>query len=224
MLTDHHCHILPGIDDGSKNEDMSLEMIRQMHAQGVERIVATPHFYCHREKSVERFLEKRQQALSKVKSLDIPIKDIRLGAEVAIEHGISEVSGIENLAIEGTDFILLEFPYTAYAGWMMEEIENISCEFGLTPVIAHIHRYMRFFSKEDIANVLAQGYVFQINNEAFGNWTERRFVKALIKDGHRVVFGSDCHNIDTRKPNFDLLLKKMKADEVEGLSEKVFDG
>ena len=111
MLTDHHCHILPGIDDGSKNEDMSLEMIRQMHAQGVERIVATPHFYCHREKSVERFLEKRQQAFSKVKSLDIPIKDIRLGAEVAIEHGISEVSGIEKLAIEGTNYILLEFPY-----------------------------------------------------------------------------------------------------------------
>ena len=62
MLTDHHSHILPGIDDGAKNVEMSLEMIRALKQQGVERIVATPHFYAHREDGIDAYLQKRQHA------------------------------------------------------------------------------------------------------------------------------------------------------------------
>ncbi|MBR2086968.1 MAG: capsular polysaccharide biosynthesis protein, partial [Oscillospiraceae bacterium] len=62
MLTEYHCHILPGIDDGSDSAETSLKMVEQMKQQGVERIVATPHFYAHREKSVANFLAKRQVA------------------------------------------------------------------------------------------------------------------------------------------------------------------
>ena len=44
-MFDVHCHMLPGIDDGSKNVDMSLEMINRSVEQGVEGIIFTPHFY-----------------------------------------------------------------------------------------------------------------------------------------------------------------------------------
>ena len=43
-VIDFHSHILPGIDDGSKNTDMSLAMLREMTAQGVDVCVAPPHF------------------------------------------------------------------------------------------------------------------------------------------------------------------------------------
>ena len=56
-MTEYHCHILPGIDDGAKDVETSLAMIEMMKAQGVERIVATSHFYAHREKSVAEFLK-----------------------------------------------------------------------------------------------------------------------------------------------------------------------
>ena len=51
-MTEYHCHILPGIDDGAKDVETSLEMIETMKSQGVDRIIATPHFYAHREKSI----------------------------------------------------------------------------------------------------------------------------------------------------------------------------
>ena len=58
MFTDNHCHILPRIDDGARDSKMALAMLVKMHSQGVDRVVATPHFYAHHEKSVEGFLKK----------------------------------------------------------------------------------------------------------------------------------------------------------------------
>lgn len=215
MRTDYHCHVLPEIDDGAKNTDMSVQMLEMLHGQGVERVTATPHFYAHREKSVRRFLEKRQQSYDKLMSCKNPFGELILGAEVAIEHGISELEGIERLAISGTDLILLEFPYGPYAEWMSEEIYNISCEYHLTPVIAHIHRYIGYYSRSEMEHILKTNAVFQINNEAFGSFREKRFVKTLIKSGVPVVFGSDSHNMSGRRPNFDLLAKKAPQECIE---------
>lgn len=215
MRTDYHCHVLPEIDDGAKNTDMSVQMLEMLHGQGVERVTATPHFYAHREKSVRRFLEKRQQSYDELMSCKNPFGELILGAEVAIEHGISELEGIERLAISGTDLILLEFPYGPYAEWMSEEIYNISCEYHLTPVIAHIHRYIGYYTRSEMEHILKTNAVFQINNEAFGSFREKRFVKTLIKSGVPVVFGSDSHNMSGRRPNFDLLAKKAPQECIE---------
>ena len=221
MLTEYHCHALPCIDDGSDSVETSLAMLEMMKEQGVERVVFTPHFYCHREKSVERFLEKRQAAFESIKDKS-PIKDMRLGAEVAIEHGISEVENIEKLAIQGTKLILMEFPYREYKGWMSEEIYNVSAEFDLKIMIAHVHRYLPYYSKEELENILATKYVMQINNEAFASWSEKKIVKKVMNDGKMFVFGSDAHNTTTRKPNWDLLKKKAKPEMIEA-SDAVFE-
>uniref|UniRef100_UPI003459C1F4 CpsB/CapC family capsule biosynthesis tyrosine phosphatase n=1 Tax=uncultured Ruminococcus sp. TaxID=165186 RepID=UPI003459C1F4 len=66
LLTEYHCHILPGIDDGSDSVETSLQMIKMMKKQGVQRICATPHFYAHREKSVAEYLKKRQAAFEQI--------------------------------------------------------------------------------------------------------------------------------------------------------------
>ncbi len=215
MLTDHHSHILPGIDDGSKNVDMSLEMIALLRKQGVRRIVATSHFYAHREHGIEAYLQKRQHAYEKLMAAGPAIDNIILGAEVAIERGISELEGIEKLAFEGTDYILLEFPYTGFSDWMIEEIENIAYNYRLTPIIAHLHRYLEDYSKSQIQSILSLNAIIQFNNEAFEDRASKHFVKDVIKGGHQFVFGSDTHNMSSRKPNFDLLLKKAKSDWVE---------
>ena len=44
-MIDFHSHILPAMDDGSKNIEESLQMLRMLQEQGVERVIATPHFY-----------------------------------------------------------------------------------------------------------------------------------------------------------------------------------
>jgi protein-tyrosine phosphatase len=220
-MTEYHCHILPGIDDGAKDVETSLAMIEMMKEQGVERIVATSHFYAHREKSVAEFLKKRQAAFEKIRDKSV-IKDIRLGAEVAVENGISELPDIEKLAVEGTRMILLELPYSAYAKWMSEEIYNIGAEFDLKVMLAHVHRYLEYYSKEEMAELLSTKAVMQINNEAFTGWSERKLVKRIIADEKRFAFGSDAHNTGDRKPNWDLLKKKVKPDII-GLSDKILE-
>lgn len=220
-MIDAHIHILPCIDDGSDSVETSKEMLELLKEQGVEKIIATPHFYAHREESVEAFLQKRENAYKELGSPDNMI----LGAEVAIEHGLSKTEGIEKLAIQGTDLILLEFPYTGYSSWMGEEIHNIAVTYKLKPVIAHIHRYLAYYSKGIMEQVLKTKAIFQINNEAFGNFRERRFVQKLIKEEYPVIFGSDSHNLDDRKPNWDLLKKKVKEpviNEAEKLLNKHF--
>ena len=214
MLTDHHCHVLPGIDDGSDSVETSLAMLETMAAQGVERVVFTPHFYCHRERSVEHFLEKRQAAFESIRDKS-PIKNMLLGAEVAIEHGISEAAGIEKLAIEGTKLILMEFPYREYKEWMSEEIYNISAEFGLKIMLAHVHRYLPYFSKAELEKILSTKYVMQLNNEAFTSWGEKKIAKNVMTSTNRFAFGSDAHNNSSRKPNWDILQKKVKPEMIE---------
>ena len=190
-------------------------MIKCLKQQGVGRIVATPHFYAHREDGIAAYLEKRQQAFEKLMSAGPAVENIILGAEVSIEQGISELEGIEKLAFQGTKYILLEFPYTGFSDWMIDEIENISYNFKLTPIIAHLHRYIDIFSKSQMESAMALDAIIQLNNEAFETRAEKKFVKKLFAQGHYCVFGSDTHNMKERKPNFDLLLKKAKPDWVE---------
>ena len=57
---------------------------------------------------------------------------------------------------------------------MIEEIENISSEHKLIPIIAHVHRYLPYYTKDDYEKVLKADAIFQVNAEAFGNFREFR--------------------------------------------------
>ena len=61
MRVDFHSHVVPGVDDGSKNTEMSLEMLRRMRRQGTDLVVATPHYYVGRT-APEEYLEKISDA------------------------------------------------------------------------------------------------------------------------------------------------------------------
>lgn len=223
MFTDYHSHILPEIDDGSKSAEESVQMLEKLSEQGLERVVATPHFYAHREESVESFIKKRKSAYEKLCRKNIPVKEIYLGAEILMESGISECDGIEKLAIEGTNLILLEPPYYDCPKNLTDEIYSISYDYKLKPIIAHIHRYIGLYEKSEIEELLKIDAVFQINNQAFRNFREKHFVKSLIKEGYPLVFGSDCHNMTSRIPDFDVILKKGKLKESIERSDKIFE-
>lgn len=60
-VIDFHSHVLPGIDDGSRNIETSIEMLRLSRNAGVDRMIATPHFYADEDR-IEHFLEKREHA------------------------------------------------------------------------------------------------------------------------------------------------------------------
>lgn len=214
MLTEYHCHVLPGLDDGSNSLGTSLAMLEMMKEQGVKRVIFTPHFYCHQEESVEAFLKRRQSSFEIIKDKS-PIKNMLLGAEVAVESGISEVKDIEKLAIEGTNLILMAFPYRNYEPWMAEEVYNLSIEYKLNIMLAHVHRCIEFCSEDEIDNILSSNAIMQVNNDAFGNWNEKKLAKRIVDECSRVVFGSDAHNISDSMPNWDIIKRKVKPELLE---------
>lgn len=207
MLTDYHCHILPFMDDGAEDVETALEMIEIMKEQGVERIIATPHFYAHEERSLTEYLLRRENALESIWDI-AAVPDIVLGAEVAVEHGISKIHGIEQLAVEESDMILLELPYRDYEDWMSEEIKAISSEHGLKVILAHVHRYLQYYSPENFEKLLETDAVFQFNNDAFLVPREAKLLEQVLESGKKVVFGSDAHNTESRRPNWDMLTEK----------------
>ena len=223
MLTDYHCHILPGFDDGAVDAETSLEMINIMKEQGVERIIATPHFYAHEERSLTEYLLRREDAYESMAELaaaqNIALPNMVLGAEVAIEHGISKIHGIDNLAFEDSDMILLELPFRDYEDWMSDEINAIRSEYGLTVVLAHIHRYLAYYTPENFDRILETEAVFQFNNEVFLLDREAELIKQLKSDERSIIFGSDAHNTDTRRPNWDIILERCDPELLEASNE-----
>ena len=125
-VIDFHSHILPGIDDGSKDLETSLEMLRMSAAQGVTDMVATPHFYASKE-GFETYLEKRIHAFETLCASRTPdMPRIRLGAEVAFFKGISQAEKIEKLAEQTGRILLLEMPFMEWTDRDIQEVERMA--------------------------------------------------------------------------------------------------
>lgn len=201
-VIDFHCHVLPGIDDGSRNTKMSVEMLQQEYAQGVDIVVATPHFYPERD-NLPHFLSKRAEARRKLENLDIPdIPHLRYGAEVAYFPGIGKAQDIdEALCIEGTRTMLLEMPFAQWDSQTISDAE-IFCSRGTAIVLAHVERYLPF-QKDPAAlqEILALPVFVQINAECLLSWQTKRKGIALFEEHTAHLLGSDAHNMTQRKPN-----------------------
>ena len=218
-VVDFHSHILPTIDDGSKNMETSLRMLDIMREQGVDYVVATPHFYAYKDR-VESFLLKRQQAYQSVmdhREPDMP--RILLGAEVAFFSGISRAEKIDRLTVEGTRVLLLEMPFDAWKDTYIDEVEKL-IKNGFTILLAHLERYLVIpENKKKIKSLLELPLHVQINAGSMGDWKRRRELVRMFRDGSASVLGSDCHGVNHRAPNLiegrRVLEKKLGKDFLE---------
>lgn len=200
-MIDFHSHILPGIDDGSRNIEMSRKMLQMSASQGIDIILATPHFYAD-QISLSHFLENREISLDSVEEIaeNYGIK-ILTGAEVAFFSGMSRSKELQKLTISGTSLLLLEMPFRSWTHEDIWEVRNILRN-GIQPVIAHIERFYAC-QKNDciIEELLSLPLYIQINAEAFLSWKTRRRVLRIIQKKKVLLLGSDCHNISSRPPN-----------------------
>ncbi len=201
-MTDFHMHVLPGIDDGSKNADMSVEMLERSAAYGVDTVCATSHFYAH-ENSLGRFLRRRAEAFERLSQAmdgrdDLP--EILLGAEVYYFSGVSAMDGLERLCLEGTDLLLLEMPFVRWTDRMLREVQTIR-SLGIQPVAAHIERYMHIQDRRTMQRFLELDVLIQCNAEFFLSRRTARQALGMLKQGGIQFLGSDAHNLSSRAPD-----------------------
>ena len=111
MWIDFHNHCLPQIDDGSGSIQTSVKILEQAKSQLVSTVIATPHFYAHRE-TIECFLERREQSYNRLQEsiAQDSCANIILGSEVRIEKEI-QILDVKKLCIQNTNILLLEPPF-----------------------------------------------------------------------------------------------------------------
>lgn len=205
-LVDLHSHILPHIDDGSDSVGESLEMLRCSYAQGVGKIVATPHFYPNMTNPVD-FLERRSRAVEALaaavaerRALGEKIPNVYLGAEVAYFDGISRSSAVSDLCILGTKLLIVEMPFERWSETNVGELISLKAR-GFQPIVAHYDRYWSYQEKDLLDRLLESEIAIQLNAEAFLRFGTRRQALGMISAGAVSFLGSDCHNMTTRMPN-----------------------
>lgn len=199
-MIDFHSHILPCIDDGSKNVEETLEMLSLLKKQGVTRVVATPHF-CANFNSIDDFLSKRDksyQMISKYTTIDFP--EILLGAEVKYYEGISRLENLEKLCISDSKLLLLEMPMRKWTEYITREIKEIALSGKVIVVLAHVERYLRFNNKITFEELLSYGVLFQSNADFFLKLSTKLKAVSMINKGWIHFIGSDCHNLNDRSP------------------------
>ena len=232
MIIDFHSHILPGIDDGSRDLDTSMAMLEQIRAQQTDILIATPHFYAMQDR-IDTFLQHRQQAYDAFcKAIagrgwtDYP--QILTGSEVAFFNGISRSEEICRLTIEGTDLLLLEMPFALWNEHIIEEVSNLIQDRHLRIMIAHLDRFIRMpGNKKYIRQLLELPVYVQLNAECLPDWRHRHIFLKMLEEGTAHVLGSDCHGAHHRVPNLkagrDMIQKKKGIQLLEKIDRQGYE-
>ena len=222
-MIDWHSHILPGMDDGSRDVAESLALLKMLREQGVRTVVATPHFYANDE-SVESFLKRRKESYERLmEQVPQDAPEILLGAEVRYYPGIGRMEELGRLRIEGSKVLLLEMPMSKWTQYSVRELIELAGTRDVQLVMAHIERYMALQSASVWEQLLESGVLMQVNTEFFTQFGSKHKAIRYLESGRVQLLGSDCHNTKSRPPLFNkaekLILKKLGEDFISQLNE-----
>ena len=226
-MIDFHSHILPGMDDGSRSAEESADMLRELYRQGVDLVALTPHFYAY-ENSPHHFLARRGRAFARLAPVlgeDMP--RLRLGAEVYYFRDISHMEGLESLCLEGSDVLLLEMPFNTWTEGEIREVEELCRSGRFTVMMAHIERYWKDQKRSVWRRLREAGAVFQCNASFFKPGLHQGRAIRMLRQGYVQIIGTDCHNMEGRRPNMDVavaaLQKRLGPREAEHFFRRAYD-
>ena len=139
-MIDLHSHILPGLDDGSRDLDESLAIARSMVEDGVTVVAATPHVRDDYPTTPEAMSEALALVRDAVADAGIAL-DVRAGGEIALDWlGRLEPETLARFGLGGNPSLaLVEYPYYGRPLFLARQCESLRRQ-GVVPVIAHPER------------------------------------------------------------------------------------
>ncbi|RYL95178.1 tyrosine protein phosphatase [Sporolactobacillus sp. THM7-4] len=203
-MIDIHCHILPGIDDGAGNEQISLSMAKEAVAEGITQIVATPH---HRNRHWDN---PKHSVLTMVKALNrlferekagievLPGQEVRIFGEMAEDAADAELLSVN----ETGKYILVEFPTHHVPRYAQQLFYDLQVK-GVTPVIVHPERNQEIFEHPDILyEFITDGALSQVTAASIAGKNGKKVRKRtlqFIEHNLTHFIASDAHNV-TKRP------------------------
>jgi len=196
LSVDIHSHLIPAIDDGAKNLDSSVSMIKKMKSLGFKKLITTPHVmsdvYRNNKQDILNGLSILQEELIK-QSIDI---EISAAAEYYVDYEFEQKISSNNFLTFGDNYILIELSFVEPPRNILDIIFKLQME-KYKVVLAHPERY-HYYNNDDYRELINRGVILQINllsligyySVEVQNKTEK-----MIKAGLVNLVGTDCHNM-----------------------------
>ena len=198
-MTDIHCHLLYGIDDGSKSIEESVDVLRDLEQYGYKNVILTPHYIKdsnYNSKASENF--KRLKILREaLVQNNVNIK-LFLGNEIYMDDDIYDLLRKREIySLNGTEYILVELPMSGeYPNY--EEVFKDLISKGCKVILAHPERYLSFQKNFDYIYELEKiGVFFQSNIDSLvGKYGEaaKTMIKRLLKEKKIAFLATDIHH------------------------------
>lgn len=197
LKTDLHSHLIPEIDDGAKNLDNSLELIRSLYNLGFSKLITTPHimsdYYKNDITTIKNGLHDVKKAVKEAK-INVSLE---AAAEYYVDFEFQKAIPKKEFLFFGDKYILIELSFIAEPQELDITIFDLQVK-GYNVVLAHPERYA-YYGLKDYQRYLDKGVFLQLNLlSLIGYYSEEVKKKAeLLVDKNLVAFvGTDCHNIN----------------------------
>ena len=222
--TDIHCHIVPGVDDGSPDAVTSANLVERMQRWGIERIIASPHVTLH---TFENNLSTLTPALESLKD-ELNRRGNGIVLSHAAENRIDELmmNNIKNksLITLPNDYVLIENSFIQEPMTLDSVVFELQM-MGLRPILAHPERYAYYHNRikryEELHNA---GLMFQVNvlslADAYGG-QEPKVARELIKRGLVNFVGTDLHRLSHADAIDRYLTTKQAREDMAALADVV---
>lgn len=196
VVADMHSHLIPGIDDGVKTVEESMNLITELYHLGFRKFITTPHimtdFYKNTPKIINEGLAKVRDAIAKS---GMPIT-IEAAAEYYLDEGFTSKVDNEKLLTFGDNYLLFEISYINCPDNLREMLFKMQVQ-GYKPVLAHPERYPFWYNKfEEYQNLKDTGVLLQINiNSLSGYYSPmaRKVAERMIDNNLVDFIGTDAH-------------------------------
>lgn len=206
MQIDIHSHIIPGVDDGSRDMETSIALLKMAAENGTTDIIATPHVIDVSTTLTWDAIRRHVEELQKVADeQEIPIR-IYPGAETELNWDLLELIRKNHSAfcLAGSRYCLMEMPSLMLPANLEEMIYELQL-MDIVPVLAHPERQMQLMENpEKLLALLKRGCVAQSNGGSLtGVFGPKPHAKVhMLINNHMVAFmGSDAHNLRHRNTN-----------------------
>jgi len=194
-----HSHLLPGIDDGSPDVQMSDLLIKGLVDLGYKKLITTPHVMSDLYRNTAATIEsayKRLKEETQLSSVNFPVKP---AAEFMLDDGFDELfRNNGSLLTIGNNFVLVEFSFAAPPPNYKEKIFDLQLR-GYVPILAHPERYLYWVGNKEVFDDLnTAGCLFAVNLLSFTGYYGKPCLDLahnFLKNNYISFLGTDLHHL-----------------------------
>jgi protein-tyrosine phosphatase len=221
-LCDIHNHLLPGIDDGSKDLETSAKMLHAYETLGFTSTIPTPHIYKELYPNTPETIKNAFDLLKQQKAPENTIKVNSYAAEYMVDEVfMKNLEQSSPLLLLNDTYILLEINFFGKTTMLKSACFSL-CQKNITPILAHPERYHLIKDISEYQNLKNQGFYFQLNAlSLLGQYGPEVKQKAeiLLKAGLYDFVATDAHSVNDLKKLKNLSLSKKQGMQWESIRE-----